>query len=1106
MKGKFRILGRIGLALFMVCALMVAFMPVAPVSAATEVTDVWVEFDADSANATGDTDHSNVYYVHFKPTTALSRGVDTVTVYWPDGSEAMGGDGTTDYAFTVDDDTGTTDATLCLSDTELKFSTDWGTTVDNAAADPSWYQCTIDATSAGYRTKITTPIDIAAGQDVWMWIDSGYTNDTLGIETPADTKEGISFKVKVATSQDTTPVLSSKFALGDAGEICTVLTTSVITSVAGAAAQYTFTINPTANVTQNTDKVTIKFPVGTTVPSSISAIDIQFSTNSGTDYSSCAEEPVVDSDRRMITAVTPVTLDGGDALNRMKVLSSAGVTNPTIAATDSDNVYIPMIRTTGDDLWFCGADYAITAGSANKVAIADGEIGLSGTEYPYSDDVTMVNMLSGYIYVYIADQYGNTVDCSSTNVTVTPSSSSETGTFYGSDNDAAGSGTYSTITTITVDASGDPTDKGQQVFYCDSTAGTHTLTFSATDYTDAEWTVSCAPVISLYDANDTLVNTYGATSTLLCSELGGTVGSSTTQKYGGDYLTDAINAAMAGDTIRLGDGTYEQDAVITLNKKVTLTSVNGASHTTLRPTTEGLTGAVDGVDASINVTADGTSTNPIIIDGLTFTWLRSATEFDSAVRNDGYDYVTVRNCVFNYIDPDHGQQHEAVIYYRSQDSGDITSATVSNNTFNNCCPTWPNPSGGVTANIFFTTSSTTNQISGVTISGNTMTNCNGYGVTVQGCSSYLITGSIKDNTLTNPDRGIYISDWTHRTTGASVTGNTITGAYKTAICVEGSNNGPITIKNNTITGCVVDSNGAVRIDNIQYDGTPGDTCTFYQVYVQYNDIYDNSSPCGLYVADETYVTSSYYQYIDCRYNWFGDASGPAYTAVTGAVEAKSNPNGTGDAVSDRVWYYPWLHKPVTDVVADNVSWQTSTMKLVAGWNTLSTPVPLIAAADTVDELIPSGMSIGYYYDGGWTQITTDYTLSPCDAVYVKMDEAKYVQLKFECKTFSTPSKDLAVGWNLISLASLASSGMYDQYAVASVYETAGNLPGYGQVVSPSLNATRYDMYYNLGTSWAFSSGQTATNYMFAGMGYWCYMLNAATLAGFEITPIAPDLD
>ena len=101
MKAKFRILGHIGLGVFMVCALMLAFMPVAPVAAATEVTDVWVEFDdTNSRNSVGLT--TNEYMIHFTPTTALARGTDWVTVTFPDGSSAMGGSGTT-YAFSIGD-------------------------------------------------------------------------------------------------------------------------------------------------------------------------------------------------------------------------------------------------------------------------------------------------------------------------------------------------------------------------------------------------------------------------------------------------------------------------------------------------------------------------------------------------------------------------------------------------------------------------------------------------------------------------------------------------------------------------------------------------------------------------------------------------------------------------------------------------------------------------------------------------------------------------------------------------------------------------------------------------------------------------------------------
>jgi len=268
--------------------------------------------------------------------------------------------------------------------------------------------------------------------------------------------------------------------------------------------------------------------------------------------------------------------------------------------------------------------------------------------------------------------------------------------------------------------------------------------------------------------------------------------------------------------------------------------------------------------------------------------------------------------------------------------------------------------------------------------------------------------------------------------------------------------------------------------------------------VQYNDV--TGSNTYAIKADSVAATN-------CKYNWYGDASGPNYTALTGASVSKSNPNGTGDKITDYVTYYPWLHKSKADVVNDNASYQSSTMKLVAGWNTLATPVKLIATADSIDELIPSGMTIGYYYDGGWQQITTGYVLDACDAVYVKMSAATYVQFKFDAGAWTMPSKDLAVGWNLVGLAYLASGGMDADEAAASVYKTAANLPGYSQVIGPSLIDVQTDLYGSTScASFAYSSGSTTTNMMYAGLGYWVYMQNAATLAGFTITPIAPDLD
>jgi hypothetical protein len=1066
MKGKFKLLGHIGLALFLVSVMVLALAPVA--QAATAVTKVWVEFD-DNNNRNTVSDSGNEYIIHFKPTTALVRGADWVTVTFPDGTSTMGGAGTT-YAFSIS-------GTVAAAD--LEFSTDYGTTV---IGDATWKRSTSNAITGGYRVKVKCPFNYAAGTDVWLKISSTSI-------TSAATA-GDSYKVYVSTTKDTTPVLSSAFSLGDDSTVVSSVGTSLAPATAGATGQYIINFTPGTALTQSSGTVTVRFPVGTVLPSSMSASDIEFEEYGGSSYTACGVTPTVDTDRRLVTATTPVTLGTGGA-NYIKFKSSAGIINPTIADDSGD--YYCAVRTSGDREWvIADADHDVTAGSASKIAIANGEIGKPTSVY--SDNATMVNMLSSYIYVYVADQYGNAVDTSSSPVTVGLTSSSSTGTFYTNSNATPGSGTYSSATTATVDAQ-NPADAGQQLYYKDTAAGTYTLTFSDNGgtYTSATWTMTVAPAVSLYDANSTLVNTYGALSTSPVAEIAAASGTGSTQKYASDYINSAITAAMTGDTVKLGDGIYEMDndSSIALSKLITLTSVNGASHTTLRPTED--------VDKAITVTGDGTSTNPVIISGLTFQWLRYQTDIECAIYNNGYDYMTVQNCVFNNIEPDQQTQDEGVVWVRTG-AGAITSLTISNNTFSSCVTTWPDFSGSKGSNISASTSSGSGALSGVTISGNTLTNCYGYGITVGGSSGYTVSGTISNNTVTNGYSSLNVSDYVG-TSGLSITGNTVTNAYGNALKVEGAHNGPITIKTNTFTGSCDETRGAIRIE---HEPSGGDGT--YTHYVQYNNIYDNNSPYAIYIdSGDTIALTD----IDCRYNWYGDATGPAYTALTGATVTKSNPNGAGDAVTDRVFYYPWLHKPIADVIAENASYQASTIKLVAGWNTLSTPVKLISTADAINELIPSGMTIGYYYSGGWQQITTGYVLNPCDAVYVKMSAVTYVLLKFDASAFSTPSKSLAAGWNLIGLASLSSSGMKDAPAVASVYSTAAGLPGYSQVISPSLNAAQTGMYGNAGTSWTYSRDETTgagTNYMYAGLGYWVYMQNAATLAGFEITPIVPDLD
>jgi len=46
---------------------------------------------------------------------------------------------------------------------------------------------------------------------------------------------------------------------------------------------------------------------------------------------------------------------------------------------------------------------------------------------------------------------------------------------------------------------------------------------------------------------------------------------------------------------------------------------------------------------------DGSAATPVIIDGFTFQRLRATVDIDCAVYNNGNDYVTVRNNIFNNI-------------------------------------------------------------------------------------------------------------------------------------------------------------------------------------------------------------------------------------------------------------------------------------------------------------------------------------------------------------------------------------------------------------------------------------------------------------------------
>jgi hypothetical protein len=571
----------------------------------------------------------------------------------------------------------------------------------------------------------------------------------------------------------------------------------------------------------------------------------------------------------------------------------------------------------------------------------------------------------------------------------------------------------------------------------------------------ASWTVTVAPAVSVYDTNNILVNTYAPTSTSPVAEVVDVI-----YTHGGDYLQNAINAALPGETVKLGDGIYEVDTYITIGKAISLESVNGASSVTLRPTTT--------LDQAITITATGSATYGVTIDGITFDRLRSGTVFTDGIYDGSADYITVQNCIFSYI------YNQGIRLNPS--SAAFTSGTISNNTFTNG---GGDPPASTDAAIDVTATASY-AISGITISGNTITGQKGKGIYLDGGDGThkVSSVSITSNTITKAT-SYGIQGYDEYTDTIAITSNIIIGCYGDGIDVKGT---AYTIKKNVVT------------DNLG-DGIDMELTSASHL-INYNDIYNNT---GYGVNVRSWVST-----VNAKYNWWGNASGPTYTAATGASVDVSNPGGTGDNITDRVTYYEWLYKPKADVIADNAAYYSRAISLSVGWNTLSTPIILDASCDTIDEVVDSAkMTIAYWYDTNdadadgtyWEQVTTGYEMEPCDAIYIKMNAAATIVLKYNATDLSTPTKALYDGWNLIGLANLESKHVDD--AVQSVANTPTNLPGYSQVISPSMNSS----------DWTYSSGQSYTDEdMLVGEGYWIYMQNDCTLAGFTITPIQPSLD
>ncbi|GAI18952.1 unnamed protein product, partial [marine sediment metagenome] len=139
---------------------------------------------------------------------------------------------------------------------------------------------------------------------------------------------------------------------------------------------------------------------------------------------------------------------------------------------------------------------------------------------------------------------------------------------------------------------------------------------------------------------------------------------------------------------------------------------------------------------------------------------------------------------------------------------------------------------------------------------------------------------------------------------------------------------------------------------------------------------------------------------------------------------------------------------------------------------------------------------------------SDSPLKPCDAIYVRMASDDIAAILCS-PNVSVPSKELYSGWNLVGLAWLPRmgvNGLPANVALVTVEEVTDGLKGYKLVVSPGVNTYESTWIYIAGDPIdPWTDPDPPDDWMLISSGYWVFMLNDGTLAGFTFTPISLSL-
>jgi len=367
-------------------------------------------------------------------------------------------------------------------------------------------------------------------------------------------------------------------------------------------------------------------------------------------------------------------------------------------------------------------------------------------------------------------------------------------------------------------------------------------------------------------------------------------------------------------------------------------------------------------------------------------------------------------------------------------------------------------------------------------------------ITITGTTGTIISGGITIGELTGSNvtiENLTITDYTdfgirivkvRAVDTFIIRNNTIQGVTGSIVGIQVDEvvaGGSLTIEKNSISGNQIGIKLLVAVANAT---------------IHFNDIFGNTT-AGLQAA----VGSN----ADAGGNWWGNISGP---------ERPNNPGGQGDKIVGDIGYLPWLTRVFQTVLDDNIAYFGFPMvHLNTGWNVFSTPIALDPACDTWGEYVQLGdglnihaTSPAYSFNSqtqAWVPLTGDYPLKPCDAIYVRMASPDVGAILYS-PNLSVSSRQLYAGWNLVGLAYVGElPGLKATDALISVAEVSGGLTGYKVVVSPPVNQPGWIYTGGPIADWN-GQGPPPDGWMLNTGGYWVFMLNDGTLAGFTFTPIS----